>query len=143
MQLGNNNKMLTTTLLLSLIAYAAAHAALMTPATRAMHGKPIEGYDVGCSGESCPGYQVGCMVGCDECSLQGKEMWPTPQRVSCKINGTAVPAGKTPFPVPRTVPKWARSWNLETKSPAGDFTKYMPWTSPGASAVADEGGVLV
>ena len=65
----------------------------------------------------------------------------TPQRVNCKINGTAVPPGKTPFPIPRTVPAHARSWNIETKSPAGDFTAYMPWSSPGAAPLADPCGV--
>jgi hypothetical protein len=68
-------------------------------------------------------------------------MWPTPADVQCKRNGSLVPPGKTPFPIPRTVPAEARSWNLKLRSPAGDFTAYMPWASPGASPVADPCGV--
>ncbi len=132
-----------------LTTLALGHASMSLPPPRGMHGKPIEcvekkGYkwcDAGCTEQNCLWYAVGCMVGCDSCSLEGKEMWPTPAHVSCKRNGTAVPPGKTPFPVPRTVPAAARTWNIETKSPAGDFTAYMPWSSPGASPVVDPCGV--
>jgi len=127
----------------------SAHGSMGTPPSRNMHGLPPKCInkggkkycDAGCSHEACLWYQVGCMVGCDECSLDGKEMWPTPAHVSCKRNGSLVPPGKTPFPVPRTVPPAARTWNMDGKSRAGDFTKYMPWTSPGASPITDSCGV--
>ena len=143
--------MLQRLLIASFAASVAGHASMAVPPPRAMHGKPIacgpnpktgeQSCDAGCTEQACLWYQVGCMVGCDTCSLTGKEMWPTPEHVQCTQNGTAVPPGKTPFKIPRTVPAHARSWNIEGKSPAGDFTAYMPWSSPGASNVVDSCGV--
>mmetsp|Transcript_28797 Transcript_28797/g.92183 ORF Transcript_28797/g.92183 Transcript_28797/m.92183 type:complete len:440 (+) Transcript_28797:59-1378(+) len=137
-------------LLLSAPNLIAGHGSMAVPPPRGMHGRPIECFtkkggkrycNAGCPEENCLWYQVGCMVGCDDCSLEGKQMWPTPADVQCKRNGSLVPPGKTPFPIPRTVPAEARSWNLKLRSPAGDFTAYMPWASPGASPVADPCGV--
>lgn len=137
-------------LLLSAPDLIAGHGSMAVPPPRGMHGRPIECFtkkggkrycNAGCPEENCLWYQVGCMVGCDDCSLEGKQMWPTPADVQCKRNGSLVPPGKTPFPIPRTVPAEARSWNLKLRSPAGDFTAYMPWASPGASPVADPCGV--
>ena len=144
---------LTVLCALSLAASVLAHASMALPPPRAMHGKPIDcngtsknppyakQCNAGCTEQNCLWYQVGCMVGCDTCSLEGKEMWPEPSHVQCTRNGTLVPPGKTPYPVPRTVPSAARTWNIETKSVAGDFTKYMPWSSPGASPLVDPCGV--
>ena len=43
--------------------------------------------------KNCLWYAVGCMVGCDSCSLEGKEMWPTPAHVDCKPGFWRVPPG--------------------------------------------------
>ena len=85
------------------LAGASAHAAMSLPPPRTMHGKPIECYNkssgevcnAGCSHSSCLWYQVGCMVGCDECSLEGKGMYPTPHDVQCKRGGAPVPKGSS------------------------------------------------
>jgi len=129
----------------------ASHATLGALPTRNMHGdtaydscvdKRGSTYcDAGCNGDACLWYQVGCLVGCDECSLDGKEMWPTPASVQCARNGTAVPEGREPFPSPRTVPAEARSWNIEGSAQMGDWTAYMPWSAPGASPIVDPCGV--
>ena len=55
---------------------------------------------------------------------------PSEAKVGVLDCARKLPSGKTPFPVPRTVPTQGRSWNIEAKSPAGDFTAYMPWSSP-------------
>ena len=131
------------------LAGASAHAAMSLPPPRTMHGKPIDCYNkssgevcnAGCSHSSCLWYQVGCMVGCDECSLEGKGMYPTPHDVQCKRGGAPVPKGDTPFPIPRTLPAAARTWNTANKSSMGDYTAYKPWSSPGASPIADPCGV--
>ena len=85
----------------SSVVLVAGHASMPFPPTRQTHGKNItcgnEGCNAGCFESACLWYQVGCMVGCDTCSLDGKEMWPTPESVHCKRNGTPVAPGKTPF----------------------------------------------
>jgi len=136
-------------LALSALALAAGHASMAVPPPRSMNGKPIDckktlfgqECNAGCTEDNCLWYQVGCLVGCDDCSLDGKEMYPTPYAVHCKVNGTPVAEGPTPFPVPRTLPKEALTWNMDVKSTMGDFTAYMPWGAPGASAVVDPCGV--
>ena len=141
--------LLRALLALSALGLVASHGSLSLPPPRAMHGKPVECHhkakgtycNAGCTEDACLWYQVGCMVGCDECSLEGKSLYPTPYDVNCSRSGVPVRAGPTPYPPPDTLPKAARTWNVEEKSSMGDFTQYMPWRSPGASPVADPCGV--
>lgn len=83
-----------------------------------------------CVGDGCLWYQVGCYIGCPSCSCKNKEMYPTPE-ADAKCTNYIEP----------TLPVHARSWNIENKSPMGDFTKYNPWRSPGRAPVANPCGV--
>ena len=84
---------LKSLVLLSLVGGAYSHASMAVPPPRSMHGKPIHCYhkegkehcNAGCTEQNCLWYQVGCMVGCDSCLLEGKSMWPTPADVRCAL----------------------------------------------------------
>ena len=73
-------------------------------------------------------YQVGCLAGCT-CSGGGKETYPTPASMNCKN------------PTEPTLKATDRTWNIQAKSPEGDWNKYMPWRAPGTSIPLDSCGI--
>jgi hypothetical protein len=78
--------------------------------------------------ESLYWYQVGCMIGCT-CSGGGKDTYPSLDSVNCKT------------PAKPTLSKSDRTWNIESKSPKGDWNMYMPWRAPGTSKPLDSCGI--
>jgi hypothetical protein len=60
------------------------------------------------------------------CTVKGKPVGPG---MDVKISGAD------------TLPQALRTWNINNKSKAGDFTKFMPWRAPGSAASSDPCGV--
>jgi hypothetical protein len=112
---------------------AASHGSMNVPPTRASQGKAFEAADPASCFLTDPGaclwYNVGCMSGCDECSLEGKILYIEPSDVGCAA------------PTEPAIPEYARSWNIGNPSWAGDWTKYNPWRAPGSAPVADPCGL--
>lgn len=135
---------------LSLPLLAAAHGSLTIPASRASGGAPIVpsaggrgSSGVGCVSGACHWYNVGCNGGCDRCTvgegpLAGGNGYVTPFSMNCTVNGEPVgPGMDTTIPGADTLPQELRTWNINNRSKAGDFTKFMPWRAPGSAASAD------
>ena len=110
-----------------------------TPPTRAANGADFDPADPASCFMTDPGaclwYNVGCMNGCDECSLEGKVLYIEPSDITYS-DGSVCTTPKEP-----TLPEYARSWNVGNLSTSGDWTKYNPWRSPGYAPVADSCGV--
>jgi len=88
---------------------------------------PSPGADLSCKGDACYWYQVGCYIGCSECSGTGKDLYPKPY-----CSNPIEPTNNDPN---------TRSWDPHGQSRHGDFTKYNPWRAPGKAPVADPCGV--
>jgi len=86
---------------------------------------------LGCLGEACLYYQIGCFQGCGTCSLSGKTLYPVPSDVTL----AGCDADKLPEPTlgggNATHEHEMRSYNIDNQSWKGDWTKWMPWRSPG------------
>lgn len=87
---------------------------------------------IGCIGEACLYYQIGCFQSCPECSYVGKTLYPVPDDL--------VKAGNCPTPPAPTLgggdPKKERelrTYNIDGASHFGDWTKWNPWRSPGTA----------
>ena len=50
-------------------------------------------------------------------------------------------SSECPSPLEPTLPEKLRTWNIEGRSPMGDFTKYHPWRAPGHAPVTDPCGL--
>jgi hypothetical protein len=137
----------------TIIAAVDAHGAMVTPAPRSSHSQTLDEHNqcgsstpysqvgmekgeycgLGCLGDSCLYYQIGCFQGCGSCSLQGKTLYPVPDDVTL--------AGCDPNKMPEptlgggnsTLAKMLRSYNIDGESSQGDWTKWMPWRSPGSA----------
>jgi hypothetical protein len=79
---------------------------------------------VGCLGEACLYYQIGCFAGCGTCSYSGKDLYPTPQDLELAGNCQ---------PIEPTLPEEFRSYNIDSLSSKGDWTKVNPWRAPGTA----------
>ena len=79
---------------------------------------------VGCLGDACLFYQIGCYAGCGVCSMSGKDLYPTAQDLELAGDCT---------PIAPTVPVEFRSYNLDDESTLGDWTKINPWRAPGTA----------
>merc|ERR1719281_2048551 len=95
---------------LALAGLSAGHGAMNLPRPRnagnsSVHPSP--GHDKSCVGDSCYWYQVGCFIGCEECSMEGKQLYPQP---SCS----------SPIEPTNNDPK-TRSWDPYGQSTNGDF----------------------
>eukprot|EP00938_MAST-03A_sp_MAST-3A-sp1_P001279 g1279.t1 len=87
---------------------------------------------LGCIGESCLYYQIGCFQNCPECSYVGKTLYPVPDDL--------VKAGNCPTPPTPTlgggdakVAHTLRTYNIDDASYFGDWTAWNPWRSPGTA----------
>jgi hypothetical protein len=163
-----DHRLATATIFVTILAVVYGHGAMVTPAPRASHNQildanndygcnsapggcyskagfyPGEYAGVGCIGEACLYYQIGCFQGCSTCSLAG-------------VNGTAkkdlyvsdadlISSGcpvKVDMPAPtlgggNPVKEHAlRTHNPDNASPMGDWTRFNPWRSPGTTGRAN------
>ena len=106
---------------LALVTGATAHGSMAYPRPR--NAKPSAAFsaDASCIGQACFWYQVGCFIGCDNCTGTGKYLYAKP---------SDSPAGCTPAEPTNNDPA-TRTWDPEGQSKSGDFTRFNPWRSPG------------
>jgi len=116
------------------VAGASAHGAMTHPRPRNAYSSPANepssGFDKSCVGDACFWYQVGCHIGCQSCTLTGKDLYPLAH--CSKSEGLMEPTNNDPE---------FRTWDPHGDSECGDFTKYNPWRAPGKAPVADPCGV--
>merc|ERR1719436_2253324 len=91
---------------------------------------PSTSGDRSCIGDACYWYQIGCHIGCSECTLTGKDLYPRPH--CTKEEGLMEPTNNDPE---------FRTWDPHGQSECGDFTKYNPWRAPGKAPVMDSCGI--
>jgi len=131
-----------------------AHGAMITPAPRSAHSQTFdlptshcgasEPYSktgmyggeycgLGCLGDACLYYQVGCFAGCGSCSLTGKTLYP----VAADVAAAGCDASTLPAPTlgggNATLERILRTHNVDKDSTEGDWTKWNPWRSPGSA----------
>jgi len=111
------------TLLLSSAAAVLGHGSMNFPRPRNANPNAPYAAEASCIGDACYWYQVGCFVGCEECTGVGKSLYP---------QDSDLPAGCTPS-APTNNDLATRSWNPKDESVQGDWTKWNPWRSPGGS----------
>lgn len=133
-----------------LVGYVAAHGSMLTPRPRSSHSQVFDDANkcgstqpysnasssgeycgLGCLGDACLYYQIGCFQGCATCSLMGKTLYPLP--ADLKAAGCAVPPEPTLGGGNKTREHELRTYNIDTESKHGDWTKWMPWRSPGTA----------
>jgi hypothetical protein len=116
--------------LLSLPGWCSSHGAMTFPPPRSSRGLPADGGadGPGCVGGACFWFSVGCFTGCDACSNEGNAMYPTPADAHCKLPSE-----------PTLNARELRTYNVDNT--ADDWTRYMPWRSPGRAPVANPCGV--
>lgn len=110
------------------VALAAGHGAMSFPRPRNANNGNWSA-DASCIGDACFWYQVGCFIGCEECTGTGKVLYPSQSDYPkfCKL---AEPTNNN---------RATRTWFGEDGE-HGDFTKYNPWRSPGKAPVHDPCG---
>jgi len=138
------------TLSISVAAASLMHGNMISPMPRSAHGqvyddrnecgstdpysnatKPGNYCGMGCLGEACLYYQIGCFSGCGTCALIGKDLYPTAADFAAAGNCK---------PTEPTLPDAMRTYNVDGESWKGDWTKYNPWRSPGLTGT--DGGVV-
>lgn len=86
---------------------------------------------LGCLGDACLYYQIGCFHGCASCSLQGKTLYPVPNDLKlARCNESSMPKPSLGGGN-KTLEHILRSYNIDDESVMGDWTQWMPWRSPG------------
>lgn len=122
------------TLVSSFVTGVAAHGSMSHPRPRNAYSSPAthpsSGGDKSCVGDACYWYQVGCHIGCPSCSLEGKDLYPSPH--CTEAEGLMEPTNNDPE---------FRTWDPHGQSACSDFTKYNPWRAPGKAPVQDPCGV--
>jgi len=115
-----------------------AHGALNRPSPREnRHNRPVHSAQgPGCAGEACGWFSEGCAIGCTcfgttNGTVTGHGLYSTPDEMNCSSPIEPTLDAKSPF----------RTWNMELRSPQGDWTKYMPWRAPGSATPIDPCGV--
>ena len=86
---------------------------------------------LGCIGESCLYYQIGCFQSCGTCSYQGKTLYPVPNDLVAA--GCATPPAPTLGGGDAAAEHSLRTYNIDGASALGDWTAWMPWRSPGTA----------
>jgi hypothetical protein len=93
--------------------------------------EPGEYCGLGCLGEACLYYQIGCYAGCPTCSLVGKDLYPTEADLVkadfCKPMAPTLGGGDPAHEYE------LRTNNRDGLSTAGDWTKWNPWRAPGTA----------
>jgi len=132
--------------MLALAGWAHGHGGMINPAPRNAAGQKVwstsnkcgssspystAGYypgeycGVGCVGDSCLWYQIGCFVGCGTCSMTGKDLYPTQQDFDKA--GHCKPIAAT------NNNKATIGYNRDGLSSHGDWSKVNPWRAPGTT----------
>jgi len=139
----------------SALAGAAGHGAMVFPAPRAAHNQSLDEHNkcgaadpysktgkytglgdgeycgMGCLGEACLYYQIGCYAGCPTCSLTGKDLYPTAEDLvkadHCKPIEPTLGGGDPAHE------RELRTNNVDGLSKMGDWTKVNPWRAPGTA----------
>ena len=96
--------------------------------------QPGEYCGLGCLGDACLYYQIGCFHSCGNCSLKGKTLYPIPSDVLCDVNSLPEP---TLGGGNKTHEHEMRTHNIDNESTMGDWTKWMPWRSPGTAGLGN------
>ena len=86
---------------------------------------------LGCIGEACLYYQIGCFQGCGTCSLVGKSLYPVP--ADLKAAGCHTPPPPTLGGGDAAEERKLRTYNIDNASTFGDWTKWNPWRAPGSA----------
>ena len=147
--------MLRTSLFLTYLSGAAAHGGMVFPAPRSAHNQTLDEHNrcgardpysktnsqtglgdgeycgVGCLGESCLYYQIGCYAGCPTCSLTGKDLYPT--AADLRLADNCVPIEPTLGGGDAAHERELRTHNVDNLSVRGDWTKVNPWRAPGTA----------
>ena len=115
-------------------AVCTAHGMMNIPSPRNNRGDQPFANLTGCAGNACYWYQVGCMSGCQcsgwESAIVTTGYYAKPADFNC--TSPKEPTVNSPR---------ERTWNVRNRSPAGDWTKYMPWRAPGSAIPIDPCGV--
>lgn len=131
-------------LALALFAAVAGHGSMLVPQPRQSHGQVYDGANacgsehpysnatspgyycgLGCIGEACLYYQIGCFAGCPTCSYVGKDLYPTASDLQKAGNCKPIAATLND--------KSLRTYNVDDASSNGDWTKVNPWRAPGTA----------
>jgi hypothetical protein len=86
---------------------------------------------VGCLGEACLYYQIGCYAGCPTCSLTGKDLYPT--SADLRLADHCEPIEPTLGGGDPAHERELRTHNVDGLSKHGDWTKVNPWRAPGTA----------
>jgi len=86
---------------------------------------------IGCIGESCLYYQIGCFQSCGTCSYTGKTLYPVPSDLTKA--GCQTPPAPTLGGGDLIAEHSLRTYNIDGASQLGDWTAWMPWRSPGSA----------
>jgi len=86
---------------------------------------------VGCLGEACLYYQIGCYAGCGACSLTGKDLYPT--QTDLRLADHCKPIAPTLGGGNPAHERELRTHNVDGLSKRGDWTKVNPWRAPGTA----------
>lgn len=147
--------MSTPARLVLLPAVVLGHGAMVFPAPRSAHNQSLDEHNrcgasdpysktgastglgdgeycgVGCLGEACLYYQIGCYAGCPTCSLEGKDLYPTPTDLEkadhCKPIEPTLGGGDPAHE------RQLRTHNVDGLSKRGDWTRVNPWRAPGTA----------
>ena len=138
-----------------LVAGVAGHGAMVSPAPRSAHKQTLDDANkcgssnpysttgiyageycgLGCLGDACLYYQVGCFAGCGTCSLTGKDLYPTASDLqkagNCKPIEPTLGGGDPAHEYE------LRTHNVDNDSWMGDWTKGMPWRAPGSTGTGN------
>lgn len=87
---------------------------------------------LGCIGESCLYYQIGCFQNCPQCSYVGKTLYPVPEDLK-KAGNCPTPPAPTLGGGDKVKEHDLRTYNIDGESVLGDWTRWNPWRSPGTA----------
>lgn len=132
-----------------LASHVSAHAGMVSPAPRSSKGVdpwdgrqqcgspnplnpaglwPGEYCGLGCVGEACLWYQIGCFQSCGVCGMDGKDLYPTAADLAKAGNCK---------PTTPTLPEPMRSYNIDDQSTHGDWSAVNPWRAPGTAGLGN------
>lgn len=135
--------------LVGLASQVSGHGAMVFPAPRSSHAQTLDDRNkcgskdpyskaglygggeycgVGCLGEACLYYQIGCYAGCPHCSEWGKDLYPTPADIKL---ANCTPMEPTLGGGDPAHEKELRTNNVDGLSERGDWTRPNPWRAPG------------